>query len=74
MSNIISEETRRYLKVIGTRPVIMYGLFKVHKGIIGNCPPFQAILSAINTCTYKLVKFRVPILKSLTSKLVIRTC
>ena len=61
VSNNISEETRRYLKLIGTRPVIMYGLFKVHKGIIDNCPPSQAILSAINTRTYKLAKFHVPI-------------
>ena len=29
--------------------------------------PFQPILSAINTPTYKLAKFLVPILKSLTS-------
>ena len=45
----------------------MYGLCKVHKDIIDNCPPFQPILSAINTPTYKLAKFLVPILKSLTS-------
>ena len=44
----------------------MYGLCKVHKDI-DNCPPFRSILSAINTPTYKLAKFRVPILKSLTS-------
>ena len=42
----------------------MYGLCKVHKDIIENCPQFLPILSAINTPTYKLV--RVPILKSLT--------
>ena len=45
----------------------MYGLCKVDKDIIENCPPFRPILSAINTPTYKLVKFLVPILKSLTS-------
>ena len=45
----------------------MYGLCKVHKDIIDNCPPFRPILSAINTPTYKLAKFLVPILKSLTS-------
>ena len=32
-----------------------------------NCPLFRPILSAINTPTYKLSKFLVPILKSLTS-------
>ena len=61
-SNSISEETRRSLKPVGTRPGIMYGFRKVHKDIIDNCPPFLP-LSAINTSTYKLV----PILKSLTS-------
>ena len=66
-SNSISEETRRSLKPVGTRPGIMYGLCKVHKDIIDNCPPFRPILSAINTPTYKLAKFLVPILKSLTS-------
>ena len=45
----------------------MYRLCKVHKDIVDNCPPFRPILSAINTPTYKLTKFLVPILKSLTS-------
>ena len=67
VSNSISEETRRSLKPVGTRPGIMYGLCKVHKDIIDNCPPFRPILSAINTPTYKLAKCLVPILKSLTS-------
>ena len=50
-SNSISEETGRSLKPVGTRPCIMYGLCKVHKDIIDNCPPFRPILSAINTLT-----------------------
>ena len=66
-SNSISEETRRSLKPVGTRPGIMYGLCKVHKDIIDSCPPFRPVLSAINTPTYKLAKFLVPVLKSLTS-------
>ena len=45
----------------------MYGLCKVHKDILNNCPPFRQNMSAINTPTYKLAKFLVPILKSLTS-------
>ena len=48
-------------------PGIMQRLCKVQKDIIDNCPPFRPILSAINTPTYKLAKFFVPILKSLTS-------
>ena len=66
-SNSISEETRRSQKPFGTWPGIIYRLCKVHKDIIDNCPPFRPILSAINTPTYKLAKFLVPILKSLTS-------
>ena len=45
----------------------MYGLCKVHKDIIDNFRPFRPILSTINTPTYKLAKFLVPTLKSLTS-------
>ena len=67
-SNSISEETRRSLKPVGTRPGIMYGLCKVHKDITDNCPPFRPIFSAINTTTtFKLAKFLVPVLKSLIS-------
>ena len=65
-SNTISEETRRSPKPVGTRPGIMYGPCKVHKDI-NNCLPFRPILSAINTPTYILAKFLVPILKSLTN-------
>ena len=36
-SDSISQETRRYLKPVGTRRGIMYGLCKVHKDIIDNC-------------------------------------
>ena len=35
--------------------------------IADNCSPFQPIFAAINTPNYKLAKFLVPILKSLTS-------
>ena len=43
----------------------MYGLWKVHKDI-DNSPPFRPIFLAIDTPTYKLAKFIVPTLKSLT--------
>ena len=65
VSHSIFEETRS-LKPVMTRPGIMYGLFKVHKNVC-NCQPFRPIVSANNTPTYKLAKFLVPILKSLTS-------
>ena len=50
----------------GSRPEILCGSAKVHKHIIDNCPSFWPILSAINTPTYNLVKFLVPILSPLT--------
>ena len=51
----------------GSRPGILYGLPKVHKPCIDNCPAYRPILSAIGTPSYKLAKFLVPILSSITS-------
>ena len=62
-SSSTSEETRRSLKLIGTKPGIMYRLCKIHNNVVVNCPPFQLISSAINTPTYKLAKFLVAISK-----------
>ena len=45
----------------------MYGLCKVDKCSVDNCPPFPPILSAVDTRTNKLAKFLIPNLKSLTS-------
>ena len=45
----------------------MYGSCKAHKASVEKCQPFRPILSALNTPTYKLAKFLVPILKSLTT-------
>ena len=64
-SKSMTEKTRKSLKPVGTRPGVMYGSCKVHKASVGNCPPFRPILSALNTPTYKLAKFLVPILKPL---------
>ena len=50
----------------GCYPGILYGQFKVHKPVINNCPSFKPIIEAINTSSYKLAKFLVPILFSLT--------
>ena len=44
----------------------MYGLCKVHKQEVGGCLPFRPILSALQTLTYNLAKFLVPILDPLT--------
>ena len=51
----------------GSKPGILYGLCKVHKSTIGDCPPFRPILSAIDTTSYNLAKFLVPLLSPLTS-------
>ena len=44
----------------------MYGLCKVHKPVTDICPPFRLILSATGTPSYKIVKFLVPKLSSIT--------
>ena len=67
VSNNMSEEIRRSLKAVRTRPGVMYWTWKVHKDVVDNCPSFWPILSTINTPIFKLTKFLVPILKPLTS-------
>ena len=47
-SKSMTEITRKYLKPVGTRPGVMYGLCKVHKASVGNRPPFRPFLSALN--------------------------
>ena len=65
-SNSMSKEMRKFVKPVGTRPGIMYGNCKVHKQQVDGCPPFRPILSALQTPTYNLAKFLVPILNPLT--------
>ena len=48
---------------------ILYALYKVHKQLVNNCPPFTPIMSAIKTPTYNLVKFLVPLLGSITTNM-----
>ena len=63
----MTDKARKSLKPVGTRQGIMYGSCKVHKASVGTRPPFRPIFSALNTPTYKLAKFLVPILKPLTT-------
>ena len=65
-SNSMSKEMRKFVKPVGTRPGIMYGNCKVHKQQVDGCPPFRPILSALQTPTYNLAKFLVPLLNPLT--------
>ena len=54
------------IKGVGIRPGILYVLCKVHKAITDICPLFRPILSAIGTPSYKLAKFLVSKLSSIT--------
>ena len=65
--NQIDQEQYFKLCPSGSRFGILYGLAKIHKKVVDGCPPFRPILSAIGTPTYKLAKFFVPILNSITS-------
>ena len=60
--------TKQYkkIKAVGSKPGILYGLCKVKKTITDVCPPFRSVLSAIETPSYKLAKFLVPKLSSIT--------
>ena len=65
-SGSLSTEQYKKIKAVGSTPGILYGLCKVHKAITEVCPPFRPILSAIGTPSYKLAKFLVPKLSSVT--------
>ena len=65
--NIIDKKTYDKLWPVSSFFGILYGLEKVHKQPVNNCPPFRPILSAIGTPTYNIAKFLVPILKPLTT-------
>ena len=63
---VLDAQEVKSLKPHGSQPGILYGLCKVHKVVKGGIPPFRPILSAINTPSYRLAKFFVPILSELT--------
>lgn len=66
-ANKISKRQYDSLYPIGSKPGVLYGLPKIHKKFINGIPKFRPILSAIGTCSYKLAKFLVPILKDISS-------
>ena len=66
-SQVISDTEYKKLKPRGSRFGILYGLCKIHKSLIDNCPPFRPILSAIKTPSYNIAKHLVPILELLTT-------
>ena len=67
-SNVNTDTIFDNLKPCGSYPGVLYGLCKVHKGVKpgDESPPFRPILSAINTPSYKIAKFLVPLLADLT--------
>ena len=62
----LSTKQCKKIKTVRCRLGILYGLCKVHNTIIDVYPPFRPILSAIGTSSYKLAKFLVPKLSSVT--------
>ena len=63
---IIDKPTYESIKAVGSRPVILYGLGKIHKETRNGIPPFCPLFSAIGKPTYKLANF---LLKFLTPSL-----
>ena len=66
-SHVISDTEYKKLKPGGSRFGILYGLCKIHKSLINNCPPFRPILSAVKTPSYNIAKYLVPILEPITT-------
>ena len=66
--NNLSKKDYKFLRPVGSKPGIMYGLCKVPKynSSTNDIPPFRPILSAISIATYNLAKFFVPILQEFT--------
>ena len=60
---IIDKSTYKSIKLVGSRPGILYESSKIHKETRNGLPLFRPLLSAIDTPTYKLAKF---LLKFLT--------
>ena len=58
----ITEVDYNNLYPCGSRPDTLYGLTKVHRPMTYQCPSRRPILSTINTLSYKLAKFLVPLL------------
>ena len=67
-SGIITPIEQKKMCPKGSAPGILYGNCKVHKVVPeGETPPLRPILSAIDTLSYNLVKYLVPVLSPLTS-------
>ena len=63
----LTEQQYKRVKAVGSNPGVLYSFCKVHKTVADACPPFRPILSATGTPTYKLAKYLVPKLASITA-------
>ena len=63
----LSVEQYKKIKSASSRPGVLYGLCKVHKNIVDRYPLFRPILSAIGMPSYKIAKFLVLRMNSITS-------
>ena len=68
---VISETVYKNLKPRGSRFEILYGLCKLHKHSIDNCPPFMStfynrLCRQSKRISYNVVKFLVPLLEPIT--------
>ena len=68
-SEVISKTVYKSLKPKGSRFGILYGLCKVHKQLVDNCPPFGPIMSAMKAHTCNLAKFLNPLLGLITTNM-----
>ena len=66
-SEVISETVYKKLKRRGSRFDIFYGLCKVSKQLVDNCLTFGPVMSAVETPTYNLAKFLVPLLQPINT-------
>ena len=69
ISEVISETVNKSLKPRGSKFGILYGLCKVQKQLVDDCPPARPNMSTTKTSTYNLAKFLVLLLDPFTTSM-----
>ena len=69
ISEVISETVYKSLKPRGSKFGILYGLCKVQKQLVDDCPPVRPNMSTTKTSTYNLAKFLVLLLDPITTNM-----
>ena len=67
----ISEIIYKSFKLRGCGFGILYGLYKVHKHIVDNSPPFRPIMSVIKRPPFNLARYLVLFLEPITTNMYI---